>query len=159
MKFSQIKKLCRDAQECVIYEGVPTKWLGTSCAAYPVADIDIDTASVKTLFDWQDVEIDIDVRMLAMEESTIIPDGVVRPDVAFNHWVKLEQGMPVFCAGERINPLVHNGGVLFVEEDKIRPAIRKGEYLDFRLAYRLRQTAYFLSNSEEGRAASPAEGP
>lgn len=135
MKFSQIKKLCKDAQECVTYEDGPLTWLGTRYAAYPIEDVDIDTSSIKTLLDWPDVESDIGVEMIELAESTIMPNGTTRADVAFNHWVKLEQGMAVYYAGERINPLVHNGGVLFVEEDKIKPAIRRGEYLDFRLVY------------------------
>lgn len=135
MKFSQIKKLCKDADACMIYKDGPLTWLGTRDAAYPVADVDVNTASVKTLLDWPDVESDIGVSHMLLEASGLMPDEVIRTDVAFNRWAKLEQGMTVSVGGERVCPLVYSGGAMFVEWEKIKPAIRKGEYLDFRLAY------------------------
>lgn len=135
MRFSQIKKLCKEDSECTIFEEGTHQWIGTRHAAYPVEDVDIDTSSIKTLFDWPDVESDIGVGMSALANSTLCPDGAVRFNYAPNKWPKLEQGMPVMVAGEWINPLVHSGGVMFVREDRVKPARRKHEYADFRLAY------------------------
>ena len=36
MKFSQIKRLCKEADECIIYDDGVTAWIGTRDAAYPV---------------------------------------------------------------------------------------------------------------------------
>ena len=40
MKFSQIKKICKDAEECIIYQDGPMQWIGTGDAAYPLEDVE-----------------------------------------------------------------------------------------------------------------------
>ena len=135
MKFSQIKKICKDAEECIIYQDGPMQWIGTGDAAYPLEDVDATVASVKTLFDWPDVEADIGVFEKTLEEMGLAPDGVARCDVRSDKWPKLIQGITIYCGGDKIIPLVCGMNVLFVWAERIRPAIRKGEYLEFRLAH------------------------
>lgn len=135
MKFSQIKKICKDADECIIFHEGPMQWISTGEAAYPLEDVDVTTASVKTLFDWQDVESAIGVVEKTLEDMGLAPDGVVRCDVRSEKWPKLIQGFSIYSGGDKIVPLVDGMNVLFVWAERIRPAIRKNEYLEFRLAY------------------------
>ena len=135
MKFSQIKKICKDADECIIFQEGPMQWIGTRDAAYPLEDVDVTTASVKTLFDWQDVESAIGVVEKTLEDMGLAPDGVVRCDVESNNWEKLSRGITLFNGGDKILSFGIGMRALFVWEERVRPAIRKNEYLDFRIAY------------------------
>ena len=135
MKFSQIKKICKDADECIIYQDGPMQWIGTGEAAYPLEDVEATVASVKTLFDWPDVEADIRVFEKTLEDVGLAPDGVARCDVRSDKWPKLIQGLTIYSGGDKIVPLVCGMNVMFVWAERIRPAIRKNEYLELRLAY------------------------
>ena len=147
MKFSQIKKICKDADECIIFQDGPMQWIGTGEAAYPLEDVEATAASVKTLLDWQDVEADIGVCEKTLEEMGLAPDNVVRCDVRSDKWEKLVQGITIYSGGDKIVPLVCGMNVLFVWAERIRPAIRKGEYLEFRLAYNKNDEPLIMVNN------------
>ena len=147
MKFTQIKKICKEENECVIYEEGPMQWIGTKSAAYPVEDVRVTREAVKTLFDWPDVEADISVGEMPLFAAGMMPDSVLRADVVVQQWQKLEQGISVYSAGERLWSFIHAGAVMFLKEDKIKPAIRKGEYQAFTLTYnRQGQPLIVISN-------------
>lgn len=135
MKFSQIKKICKDAKECVIYNEGTMQWIGTGEAAYPLEDVEATVAAVKTLFDWPDVEADIAVVEKTMDEMGLAPDDVANCDMMSSGWEKLSQCISIYSGGDKILPLACGMNVLFVWWERVRPAIRKHEYLDFRLAH------------------------
>lgn len=135
MKFSQIKKICKDAKECVIYNEGYMQWIGTGEAAYPLEDVEATVAAMKTLFDWPDIEADIAVVEKTMDEIGLAPDDVARCDMVSNGWEKLSQCISIHSGADKIVPLACGMNVLFAWWDRVRPAIRKGEYLEFRLAH------------------------
>lgn len=135
MKFSQIKKICKDAKECVIYNEGHMQWIGTGEAAYPLEDVEATVAAMKTLFDWPDIEADIAVVEKTMDEIGLAPDDAASCDVVSNGWKKLSQCISIHSGADKIVPLACGMNVLFAWWDRVRPAIRKGEYLDFRLAH------------------------
>lgn len=134
MKITHIKKLCKEAHMCMIYEtGGDRQWIGTLEAIYPVDDIYIHKGSIKTLFDMPDAESDMEIGMERIDRCELAPEEC-DIDLAAGGWIKLEMSMPVIYLGEKVIPLVHAGGMLFVQEDYIKPAIRKNDYLEFYMA-------------------------
>lgn len=147
MKFSQIKKICKDAKECVIYNEGHMQWIGTGEAAYPLEDVEATVAAMKTLFDWPDIEADIAVVEKTMDEIGLAPDDAASCDVVSNGWEKLSQCISIHSGADKIVPLACGMNVMFVWAERIRPAIRKNEYLEFRLAYNKNDEPLIMVNN------------
>ena len=135
MKITHIKKLCVDAHMCMIYEANEQRqWIGTQEAIYQVDEITLSKGSIKTLFDMPDADRKMEIGVEDIWRSELIPcDEEI--DIELEGWAELHCMNPLYYSGEKVYPLTcENGAILFVREDYVKPAIRKNDYLVFKMA-------------------------
>lgn len=134
MKITSIKKLCTDAHMCMIYETDGNRqWIGTMDAIYPVDELQITKNSIPTLFDMPDADKRMEIGVEDIFKSELVPSEE-EIAVEMEGWKELDCSIPIFYLGEKIYPLTHRDGILFVQSDYVKPAIRKNDYLVFKLA-------------------------
>lgn len=134
MKITSIKKLCTDAHMCMIYEtGGARQWIGTLEAIYPGDGLQIGKESIKTLFDMPDADSKMEIGVDDIFKSELVPSDE-ETEMELAAWTELHGGLPIFYAGEKLYTMTHEGGILFVRADYVKPAIRKNDYLVFKLA-------------------------
>ena len=134
MKVTRIKNLCKAEKHCIIYHQGGRHLIGTRNAAYPAEDLVISHKSIKTLFDWPDVEADIAIEVRKMQESRLKPESEYK-----NQLVELKPGWEISCAGDTIVPLMHENGLYFVNKAYIDAAEKIEGY-----------THYYLSENAMG---------
>ena len=133
MKITQIKKLCADAHMCMIYETDGNRqWIGTQEAIYPVDELQIGKGSIPTLFDMPDAGGKMEIGVDEIWKSELVP-GDCEIEVEMDRWAELHCGSPMYHLDEKIYPMMHDGGILFVREELGKPAIRKSDYMVFKL--------------------------
>lgn len=135
MKITHIKKLCVEAHMCMIYEtGDGRQWIGTQDEIYPADELTLSAGAIKTIFDMPDAETKMDVGVDEIWRSELVPcDEEI--EVECEGWPELHCMNPMFYNGEKVYPLTReDGAVLFVRDAYVKPAIRKNDYLAFRMA-------------------------
>ena len=93
MKFTKIKALCKAEKHCLIYKQGGRTLLGTRNAAYPAEELAISRNSIKTLFDWPNVEEDITIEVRKMQESRLLPVREYKSQLT-----ELKPGWEITCA-------------------------------------------------------------
>lgn len=135
MKITQIKKLCVEAHMCMIWEtGGDRQWIGTPDAIYPVDGMKIDKQNVKVIFDMPDADNKMDIGVEEIVMCELVPDDS-EINYELERWKEMSCGIPIVYLGEKLYPLVHEDGILFVRADFVSPAIRKNDYLVFKMTY------------------------
>lgn len=129
MKFTRIKALCKAEHCCIIYKQGGRTLLGTRNAAYPAEDLVISHKSIRTLFDWPDVEADITIEVRKMQESRLKPESEYK-----NQLVELKPGWEITCAGDTAVPLMHENGLYFVNKAYIDAAEKTEGYTSYHLS-------------------------
>ena len=135
MRITHIKKLCVEAHMCMIYEtDGGRQWIGTMEAIYPVDEMTLGKGSIKTLFDMPDAESRMDIGVDEIWKSELVPcDQEI--EIELEGWQELHCMNPLHYAGEKIYPMTRDdGAILFIREDYVKPAIRKNDYLTFKMA-------------------------
>lgn len=136
MRITHIKKLCVEAHMCMIYEANEQRqWIGTQEAIYPVDEIQLSKGSIKTLFDMPDADGRMEIEVDEIWKSELVPcDNEV--ELELEGWKELHCMNAVHYGGEKIFPLAADDlTIAFVQEDYIKPAIRKNDYLTFKMAW------------------------
>ena len=108
--------------------------IGTRNAAYPAEDLVISHKSVKTLFDWPDVEYDITIEVRKMQESRLHPVSEYKSQLE-----GLKPGWEITCAGDTVVPLMNERGMFFVNKAYIEAAEKTEGY-----------TSYHASENSDG---------
>lgn len=119
---------------CMIYEtGGARQWIGTLEAIYPADGLQITKNSIRTLFDMPDADKRMEIGVEDIFKSELVPSEE-EIAVELEGWTELNCRIPIFYLGEKVYPLTHRDGILFVQSDYVKPAIRKNDYLVFKLA-------------------------
>lgn len=126
MKFTRIKALCKTEKCCIIYRQGGRTLIGTRNAAYPAEELPITAKSIKTLFDWPDVEEDIPIEIKQMKDSRMCPMSEYK-----NQLIELHPGWEISYRGEAILPLMYEGGMFFVEQAYIAAAEKTEGYTSY----------------------------
>ena len=126
MKLNRIKALCKAEHCCIIYTQGGRILIGTRNAAYPAEELTITPKSIKTLFDWPDVEEDILIELVPMKDSRICPMCEYK-----NQLIELHPGWEISYRGEAILPLMYEGGMFFVEQAYIAAAEKTEGYTSY----------------------------
>ena len=134
MKITKIKALCKAEKHCMIYKQGGRTLLGTRNAAYPAEDLEISRRNIKTLFDWPDVEGDINIEVRKMQESRLHPVSEYKSQLE-----ELKPGWEITCAGDTVVPLMHERGMFFVNKAYIEAAEKTEGY-----------TRYHASENSDG---------
>lgn len=103
--------------------------LGTRNAAYPAEELAITSKSIKTLFDWPDVEEDITIEVRKMSESRMMPMSEYKSQL-----IELKPGWEITCAGDTVVPLLHEHGMYFVNKTYIEAAEKTEGYTSYHLS-------------------------
>lgn len=135
MKITSIKKLCAEAHMCMIYDTDGSRqWIGMMDAIYPADGLTMNAGTIPVLFDMPDAESKMEIGHDVIWRSELVPRDC-EIEVESERWQELKCGIPIVYLGEKVYPLVHEGGILFVRGDFVKPAIRKNDYLVFKLTY------------------------
>lgn len=129
MKVTRIKSLCKAEKHCIIYHQGGRRLIGTRNAAYLAEDLAISHKSIKTLFDWPDVEADIIIEVRKMQESKLKPESEYK-----NQLVELKPGWEIRSAGDTAVPLMHENGLYFVNKAYIDAAEKTEGYTSYHLS-------------------------
>lgn len=135
MKFTKIKALCKAEKHCLIYkQGGGRTLIGTRNVAYPAEELEISRRSIKTLFDWPDVEESVAIEVRKMQESRMHPVSEYKSQLP-----ELKPGWEITCAGDTAVPLMHEHGMYFVNKAYIEAAEKTEGY-----------TSYHVSQNDDG---------
>ncbi|MBQ8617626.1 MAG: hypothetical protein IJ418_08940 [Clostridia bacterium] len=136
MKITHIKKLCVEAHMCMIYDTDGNRqWIGTQDTIYPADELMLSVRNIATLFDMPDAESRMEIGQEEIWRSELVP-GDCEIDFELERWQELKCGIPIVYLGDKLYPLANeHGGILFVKADYVKPAIRKNDYLVFKLTY------------------------
>ena len=129
MKVTRIKALCKDAGQAIIYNDNGRQYLGTHDAAYPVDNIEIQKTSIPTLFDWPTALADMNVDVVGMPGSLMMPESGTIVDIPFRDEGKLYPEMAIgnfTLMSDRVSK-----EILFVPEELIRAAEKTEGYQMF----------------------------
>lgn len=129
MKVTRIKSLCKAEHCCIIYKQGGRTLLGTRNAAYAAEDVVISHKSIKTLFDWPDVEAEITIEVRKMSESRLKPVSEYKSQL-----IELRAGWEITCAGDTVVPLLHESGMYFVKKANIDAAEKTEGYTSYHLS-------------------------
>lgn len=129
MKVTRIKNLCKAEKHCLIYKQGGRTLLGTRNVAYPAEELAITEKSIKTLFDWPDVEADITIEVRKMGESRMMPMSEYK-----SQQIELKPGWEITCAGDTVVPLLHESGMYFVNKAYIDAAEKTEGYTSYHLS-------------------------
>ena len=129
MKVTRIKNLCKAEKHCIIYKQGGRTLIGTRDVAYPSEELEITKKSIKTLFDWPTVEVDITIEERKMNESRLLPLETYKA-----HLIELKQGWEITRAGDTVVPLMHAMGLYFVRKEYIDAAEKTEGYTSYHLS-------------------------
>lgn len=134
MKIAAIKKLCIEAHMCMIYntEG-DRQWIGTDEAIYPADGLGLNKQNITVIFDMPDAEEKMEIGAGAIQMCELMPREN-ETEITLATWEELHAGIPMEYMGDAVFPLMHRNGIMFVRKDYVKPAIRKNDYLAFKLA-------------------------
>lgn len=129
MKINKIKALCKAKKQCVIYESGARRMLGTLNAVYPAEGLSISKRSMRTLFDWPDVEDELNIETMLLEDSRMCPHnfGIVTTQ-------EMTIGCPITHLDEAVIPLGEDGKLYFVKEEYVNAAEKTEGYTKYYLA-------------------------
>lgn len=155
MKVNRIKALCKAEKRCIIYgsgEDGEMQRIGTTSAAYPAGDLGICESGVSTLFDWPDVQEDIEVSMMEFAESRLCPQEertgrmtkfaesrLCPQEERTGRLTEMYVGFSINYLDEEVVPLSCEEGVYFIL-GKYRDAAEKMEGFE----------RYFLARNAQG---------
>lgn len=128
MKVTRIKALCKDEGQAIIYNDFGRQYLGTAQAAYPAENIKIQKTSIPTLFDWPTALGDMNVDVMELEGSMMMPEGGI-VGIPFREEGKLFPEMEIgdfVLMSDR-----ETREILFVQEELIRAAEKTEGYQMF----------------------------
>lgn len=129
MKINKIKALCKAEKQCVIYESGARRMLGTLNAAYPAEGLSISKSSLRTLFDWPDVEDEINIETMLLEDSRLCPHNF-----GINSTQGMTIGYPITHLDEAVIPLGKDGKLYFVKEEYVNAEEKTEGYTKYYLA-------------------------
>lgn len=129
MKITKIKALCKTEKHCLIYKQGGRTLLGTRNAAYPAEELAISRNSIKTLFDWPNVEEDITIEVRKMQESRLLPVIEYKSQLT-----ELKPGWEITCAGDTVVPLMHERGMYFVNKAYVEASEKTEGYTRYHLS-------------------------
>lgn len=129
MKINKIKALCKAEKQCVIYDNGKSRMLGTLNTVYPAEGLSISSRSLRTLFDWPDVEDELNIEVMPLENSRLCPH-----DFSIVSAQEMTVGFPITYLAETVIPLGKDGELYFVKEDYVNAAEKMEGYTKYYLA-------------------------
>ena len=128
MKVTKIKNLCKAEKNCLIYKQGGRTLIGTRNVAYLSEGLEITKKSIKTLFDWPTVEVDIDIEERKMNESRMLPMEMYKA-----HLIELKPGWEITGGNATVVPLMHAMGLCFVRKEYVDAAEKTEGYTSYHL--------------------------